>query len=96
MSWISFMVLSSLYMLCDTHVFRNSTVLTHTKRKTTRKMYLQWIKKSMKTKLYLLVINSPKGVPDGGKTMENTLKRQTTFCPFQLMLMLGQNNRQAW
>ena len=25
-------------------------------------MYLQWIKKSMKTELYLLVINSPKGV----------------------------------
>ena len=24
-------------------------------------MYLQWIKKSMKTELYLLVINSPKG-----------------------------------
>ena len=38
-------------------------------------MYLQWIKKSIKTKLYLLVINSPKGVPDGGKTMENILKR---------------------
>ena len=45
--------------------------------------------KSMTTKLYLLVIDSPKGVPDGGKTMENILKRQATFCPFQLMLMLG-------
>ena len=56
-------------------------------------MYLQLIKKSIKTKLYLLVINSPKGVPDGGKTMENILKRQVTFCHFQLMLMLGQKNR---
>ena len=45
--------------------------------------------KSMRTKLYLLVIDSPKGVPDGGKTMDNILKRQATFCPFQLMLMLG-------
>ena len=33
-------------------------------------MYLQWIKKSMKTKLYLVAINSPKGVADGRKTME--------------------------
>ena len=46
--------------------------------------------KSMRTKLYLLVIDSPKGVPDDGKTMENILKRQATFCPFQLMLMFGQ------
>ena len=38
-------------------------------------MYLQWIKKSMKTELYLLVINSPKGV-SWRKTMENILKRQ--------------------
>ena len=34
-------------------------------------MYHQWIKKSMKTKLYLVAINSPEGVPDGTKTMEN-------------------------
>ena len=33
-------------------------------------MYLQWIKKSMETKLYLVAINSPKGVADGRKTME--------------------------
>ena len=57
-------------------------------------MYLQWIKKSMKTNfIYLLVIKSPKGVLDGGKIMESILKRQATFCPFQLMLMLGQRNR---
>ena len=83
------MVLSSL--LCDTH--SETVPFSLTQKKTTRKMYLQWIKKSMKTKLYLLVINSPKGVPDGGKTMENILKRQVTFCHFQLMLMLGQKNR---
>ena len=57
-------------------------------------MYLQRIKKSMKTNfIYLLVIKSPKGVLDGGKIMESILKRQATFCPFQLMLMLGQRNR---
>ena len=63
MSWISFIVLSSL--LCDTHL--EKVPFSHTKRKTTRKMYLQWIKKSMKTKLYLVAINSPKVLQMAGK-----------------------------
>ena len=45
-------------------------------------MYLQWIKKSIKTKLYLLVISSPKGVPDGGKNHGKHIKAAGNVLPF--------------